>query len=166
MKRTRRERKSKPVSESQSGGAITWNEVQTLPTVGNVNTLYTLIPTGNLWMYNNDAWVDLGKFRGPAGETGTVGNTSINISRLPGFTGSTGATGLTGSTGASGVDGSTGATGLMGSTGATGVNGSTGATGLGSTGATGIQGATGATGPTGSGVTTGKAIAMAMIFGG
>jgi hypothetical protein len=45
-------------------------------------------------------------------------------------------------------------TDLKGNTGATGPTGPTGATGL-----------TGATGPSGGGVTTGKAIAMAIVFG-
>jgi hypothetical protein len=125
-------------------------------TVNDIIYRYTYDGTSNYWVdIYGAAYEGQYPMPGATGATGAIG-----------LTGSTGATGLTGSTGASGVDGSTGATGLMGSTGATGVNGSTGATGLGSTGATGIQGATGATGPTGTGVTTGKAIAMAMIFGG
>lgn len=51
-----------------------------------------------------------------------------------------------------------------------GATGLTGATGIGATGATGAQGATGITGATGAagagGVTTGKSIAMSIVFGG
>ena len=64
-----------------------------------------------------------------------------------------GATGPTGPTGASGTFGSTGATGPAG--------GPTGATGP-----TGVPGLVGATGTAGGGVTTGKSIAMAIVFGG
>lgn len=64
--------------------------------------------------------------------------------------------------GATGPAGPTGATGPAGSTGPAG--GPTGATGP--AGSAGINGATGATGPAGGGVTTGKAIAMAIVFGG
>ena len=62
----------------------------------------------------------------------------------------------------------TGPTGATGPVGATGLTGATGPAG-GPTGATGITGATGLTGATGTaggGVTTGKAIAMAIVFGG
>ena len=71
--------------------------------------------------------------------------------------------------------GATGATGIgaIGATGATGIQGNiglTGATGIGATGATGAPGATGLTGATGAAavgaVTTGKSIAMAIVFGG
>ena len=61
--------------------------------------------------------------------------------------------------GATGPSGPTGATGL---TGATGIQGTPG----GATGPTGPTGLTGATGATGGGVTTGKSIAMAIVFGG
>jgi len=51
-----------------------------------------------------------------------------------------------------------------------GATGAQGATGMGATGATGLIGATGLTGATGSagagGVTTGKSIAMSIVFGG
>lgn len=57
--------------------------------------------------------------------------------------------------------------GATGSLGATGATGPIGATGIGATGATGPTGSTGPLGATGpSGTTTGKAIAMAIIFGG
>lgn len=61
-----------------------------------------------------------------------------------------------------------GATGPTGPAGATGLTGSTGPPGTpgGATGPTGPTGLTGATGATGGGVTTGKSIAMAIVFGG
>lgn len=69
------------------------------------------------------------------------------------------------SLGATGATGPTGATGVTGATGPTGASGASGATG--SLGATGATGPAGATGPSSSGgLTTGKVIAMAMIFGG
>jgi hypothetical protein len=74
--------------------------------------------------------------------------------------------------GPQGATGATGTAGVNGATGATGPQGSTGATGLGATGATGtagVAGATGATGPagaTGVGASTGKSIAMTIVFGG
>ena len=64
--------------------------------------------------------------------------------------------------GATGPTGPAGATGLAGLAGATGLQGDPG----GATGPTGPTGLTGATGATGGGVTTGKSIAMAIVFGG
>lgn len=60
-----------------------------------------------------------------------------------------------------------GATGPIGPTGATGPAGPTGPAGgpTGATGPSGVPGTVGATGAAG-GVTTGKAIAMAIVFGG
>jgi hypothetical protein len=98
---------------------------------------------------------------GPVGATGPEGAT--------GYQGTTGATGELGATGAIGSTGPIGSTGSEGATGATGI-GATGATGIGATGAqgaTGSQGLTGATGAAGGGdgISTGKAIAMAIVFG-
>lgn len=80
---------------------------------------------------------------------------SGNVTPAIGATGATGAVGATGIQGNIGPVGTTGATGI-GATGATGVQGNVGATGL--TGATGAA-AVGA-------VTTGKSIAMSIVFGG
>ena len=93
--------------------------------------------TGDLWVFANGTWTDVGTIKGPTGSTGATG-----------ADGATGATGETGATGAdSTVPGATGSTGPDGATGATGGDGATGASGLdGATGASGIDGATGATG--------------------
>jgi hypothetical protein len=73
-------------------------------------------------------------------------------------------TGPIGATGAQGATGSQGATGAPGSQGATGLTGSAGTPGTaGATGATGAQGATGAAGAA---ATTGKIVAMTIVFGG
>jgi hypothetical protein len=104
---------------------------------------------------------------GPTGPTGATGAAST----VAGPTGPTGANGAVGPTGPTGVAGPTGPTGadstVAGPTGPTGALGPTGPTGAASSvaGPTGPTGSLGPTGPTGPGVTTGKSIAMAMIFG-
>lgn len=99
--------------------------------------------------------------QGPEGPTGPTGPTGA-ASNVTGPTGSTGPTGPTGATGAaSNVTGPTGPTGSTGPTGAAStVTGPTGPTGP-----TGTTGSTGPTGPTGAGISTGKAIAVSLIFG-
>ena len=88
------------------------------------------------------------------GPTGPQGNQGVQ--------GAAGSTGPQGNQGVQGAGGSTGGTGPTGNQGVQGAAGGTGPQGV--QGATGPQGAAGSGGG-GSGVSTGKAIAMAMIFG-
>ena len=123
---------------------------------------------------------------GPAGTPGSPGTSAnVVVSNTAPVTTQSGSLWLDNDTGdllvfygnawaavATGPIGATGATGISGTNGATGATGVQGATGSGATGATGVQGnlgATGATGPagaTGVGASTGKSIAMAIVFGG
>lgn len=123
---------------------------------------------------------------GPAGTPGSPGTSAnVVVSNTAPVTTQSGSLWLDNDTGdllvfygnawaavATGPIGATGATGIAGTNGATGATGVQGATGSGATGATGVQGnlgATGATGPagaTGVGASTGKSIAMAIVFGG
>jgi hypothetical protein len=102
---------------------------------------------------------------GPTGSSGPTGPTGASGTSITGPTGPTGPTGADSTV--AGPTGPTGANGAVGPTGPTGDLGPTGPTGAASTvaGPTGPTGSIGPTGPTGPGVTTGKAIAMAMIFG-
>ena len=79
-----------------------------LPPTGNVvNDAYIVQASGNLYVWNGTAWVDVGKIVGPTGPTGPTGATGPT-----GPTGSTGATGPTGADGtASSVAGPTGPAG-------------------------------------------------------
>ena len=147
---------------------------------------------GNLWVYDGATWSNVGQFvgyTGSKGDTGFTGSPSTVIgftgspSTVIGFTGSKGDTGFTGSKGDTGFTGSKGDTGFTGSRGDTGFVGSRGDTGFtGSKGDTGFTGSKGDTGFVGSpstvigftgspgtdgtgGINTGKAIAMALIFG-
>ena len=118
---------------------------------GSYNTYEELIaehPTGNdgdsylvngsLYVWNGNAWENVGNIKGEKGDTGAKGDTGDT-----GAKGDTGNTGATGATGAKGDTGNTGATGDKGDTGDTGPQGVKG-----DTGNTGATGATGATGPT------------------
>lgn len=98
--------------------------------------------------------VDLGKVVGSVGATGAKGATGPQGPK--GDTGPQGPKGDTGAKGATGAQGPTGPTGPRGATGAQGPQGPKGATGAtgpqgpqGAKGATGAAGAEGATGPTG-----------------
>lgn len=98
--------------------------------------------------------VDLGKVVGSVGATGAKGATGPQGPK--GDTGAQGPKGDTGAKGATGATGPTGPTGPRGATGAQGPQGPKGATGAtgpqgpqGAKGATGAAGAKGATGPTG-----------------
>jgi len=149
----------------------------------------------NLFVWNGDEWTDLGVIRGPTGANGVgissatvnaTGNLIISLSNsnnidvgsVIGPIGPSG--GVQGNTGATGATGATGNTGPAGDSAYTVAvnNGFSGneqqwlASLIGATGATGNTGPTGATGNTGpagesaaGGVTTGKAIAMSIVFG-
>jgi hypothetical protein len=77
------------------------------PTSPSIGQIY-LLPTGEAWEWNGDAWQSLGSpgVTGPAGPGGPTGST--------GATGSTGSTGSTGPTGPTGGTGPTGTTGSQG----------------------------------------------------
>ena len=97
---------------------------------------------GSLYVWNGNAWENVGNIKGDTGDTGAKGDT--------GDTGVKGDTGNTGATGATGDKGDTGETGAKGDTGATGDKGDTGDTGpQGVKGDTGIKGDTGDTGTKG-----------------
>jgi hypothetical protein len=105
---------------------------------------------------------------GPTGASGPTGPTGASGTSITGPTGPTGATGAASTVaGPTGPTGAAGTNGAVGPTGPTGDLGPTGPTGAASSvaGPTGPTGSLGPTGPTGPGVTTGKSIAMAMIFG-
>ena len=142
-----------------TGTAVTI--IGSVPTVGGdpqatLNAAYPAPPTvngngvldentGDLWVYADGTWTDVGHIQGPTGATGATGVGVDGATGATGPQGDTGATGVQGTQGATGI-GATGATGSQGDTGATGVQGTQGATGIGATGATGTQGPTGATG--------------------
>ena len=139
--------------------ATTNVQLETLAASGGYPRTPSIIFTATQVMYTN-----LGP-TGSNGPTGPTGSTGTSITGPTGPTGSTGAAstvaGPTGPTGAAGTNGA------VGPTGPTGALGPTGPTGAASSvaGPTGPTGSLGPTGPTGSGVTTGKSIALAMIFG-
>jgi len=141
--------------------------VATLDTfTGNgVQTSFTLTttPTSENWtVVNIDGVFQLKSGYSIAGNLLTFSSAPANTADIEVQIFQSGATGVVGPIGA------TGATGL-GATGATGPQGATGDPGgaTGSTGATGAEGATGPQGATGvGGITTGKAIAMSIVFGG
>jgi len=117
--------------------------------------------TGNLWTYDGATWTNVGQFVGYTGSKGAIGYTgSKGDQGVIGYTGSKGDLGYTGSKGDIGYTGSKGDIGYTGSRGVIGYTGSRGATGY-----TGSKGDLGYTGSAGSSFTTGKAIAMAMVFG-
>ena len=109
---------------------------------------------GSLYVWNGNAWENVGNIKGDTGDTGAKGDTGdTGVKGDTGNTGATGATGDKGDTGETGPKGDTGDTGLQGikgDTGNTGAKGDTGDTGAkGDTGATGDKGDTGDTGPQG-----------------
>jgi hypothetical protein len=137
-------------------GGATVTVSNAIPTGTTEGSLWLDADTGDLRVYFGGDWAGIGF--GPQGATGPQGNV--------GLTGATGSSGIQGNVGPIGATGITGNVGAVGSTGATGA-GATGATGVagtvGSTGATGVQGATGAAGAA---ATTGKIVAMTIVFGG
>ena len=109
---------------------------------------------GSLYVWNGNAWENVGNIKGDTGDTGSKGDTGdTGVKGDTGNTGATGATGDKGDTGDTGPKGDTGDTGLQGikgDTGNTGAKGDTGDTGAkGDTGATGDKGDTGDAGPQG-----------------
>jgi len=132
---------------------------------GNISDGYIAQDTGDLWVWSGTQWNDVGKIRGPQGNTGLTGaqgtqgvTGAAGGQGIQGVTGAIGATGvqgiqgISGATGAKGDQGSQGITGAIGATGNQGIQGATGATGLGTAGATGVtgpQGPAGANGATG-----------------
>ena len=70
---------------------------------------------GSLYVWNSNAWENVGNIKGATGDTGAKGDT-----------GDSGPKGNTGDTGPQGVKGDTGNTGATGATGATGPKGDTG----------------------------------------
>jgi hypothetical protein len=158
--------------------ATTSVQLETLAASGGYPRTPSIIFTAAQVMYTNLGPTGSNGPTGPTGSTGTsitgptgpTGSTGA-ASTVAGPTGPTGSIGLTGPTGTTGAGGPTGPTGanstVAGPTGPTGALGPTGPTGAASSvaGPTGPTGSLGPTGPTGPGVTTGKSIAMAMIFG-
>ena len=117
-----------------------------LPSTGENGDGYII--HGDLWVYNNGNWTNVGPIIGPQGPTGADG--AVGPTGADGAVGPTGADGAVGPTGADGPQGPTGADGAVGPTGADGPQGPTGADGaVGPTGADGPQGPTGPTGPKG-----------------
>jgi len=78
------------------------------PYNGNIGDGYIIESTGNLWIWDGAAWVDVGLIRGPQGPQGEQG--------LQGDPGYTGSIGYSGSKGDSGFIGSVGYTGSGGVT--------------------------------------------------
>ena len=105
---------------------------------GNVGDSYLV--NGSLYVWNGNAWENVGSIKGEKGDTGSQG--------VKGDTGDTGPQGVKGDTGATGATGATGSKGDKGDTGETGAQGIQGVKGdTGSQGAKGDKGDTGATGP-------------------
>ena len=124
---------------------------------------------GSLYVWNGDAWENVGNIKGEKGDTGAKGDTGkaftfddFTPEQLAGLKGDTGAKGDTGDVGATGEKGDTGAKGDTGKAfefsdftpeqlaGLKGEKGDTGATGeTGSKGDTGAKGDTGSKGDTG-----------------
>ena len=125
------------------GSYNTYEELIATHPTGNATDSYLV--NGSLYVWNGNAWENVGNIKGDkgdAGATGEKGNTGDK-----GDTGDTGPQGIKGDTGATGVKGDTGD---KGDTGATGVKRDAGDTGpKGDTGDTGVKGDTGATGATG-----------------
>jgi hypothetical protein len=142
--------------------ATTSVQLEALAASGTYPRTPSIILTAAQVMYTN-----LGP-TGSVGPTGPTGSTGTSITGPTGPTGPTGAAGAASTVaGPTGPTGAAGTNGAVGPTGPTGDLGPTGPTGAASSvaGPTGPTGSLGPTGPTGSGVTTGKSIAMAMIFG-
>lgn len=132
-----------------------------LPATGSDGDAYLI--DGDLWVWADTDWENVGNIQGPQGATGATGPQGPQ--GIQGETGAQGpqgiqgATGPTGPQGPQGIQGDTGQTGPQGPQGETGPQGPQGIQGIqGETGPTGATGATGATGPAGPGLPVGGAV--------
>jgi hypothetical protein len=120
-----------------------------LPATGDDGDAYLI--DGDLWVWADTDWENVGNIQGPQGETGAQGPQGPQ--GVQGETGAQGIQGIQGATGATGPQGAQGVKGDTGNTGPQGIQGETGPQGpqgiKGDTGNTGATGATGATGPQG-----------------
>jgi hypothetical protein len=120
-----------------------------LPATGNDGDAYLI--DGDLWVWADTDWENVGNIQGPQGATGAQGPEGPQ--GVQGETGAQGIQGIQGATGATGPQGAQGVKGDTGETGPQGIQGETGPQGpqgiKGDTGNTGATGATGATGPQG-----------------
>ena len=89
------------------GSYNTYQELIAAHPTGNAGDSY--IVNGSLYVWNGNAWENVGNIKGDTGATGATGP--------KGDTGNTGSTGAKGDTGATGPKGDTGATGATGATG-------------------------------------------------
>ena len=107
---------------------------------------------GDAYVGDGAAWVNVGPFAGPKGDTGIQGDIGATGPKGDkgdtGQTGQTGDTGIQGDQGIQGVKGDDGTAGAKGDTGADGLKGDIGSQGI--QGIQGIQGEIGLTGDTGS----------------
>lgn len=107
----------------------TVDNVGDLPTTGNQEgDAYTVQSDGDLYVWTDGDWLNVGPFQGPAGPTGPAGPVGAT-----GPAGPTGPTGATGAAGPVGPAGPTGATGQQGVQGQQGIQGPAGPIGPGST---------------------------------
>ena len=121
------------------GGGSSVTVSDSAPTSPSSGDIWYDSTTAKAYIYYDSFWVDLNSSKvGPEGPQGPQGETGPQ-----GDTGDTGPTGPTGATGPQGIQGETGATGATGPQGEQGIPGEDGT----------------------NGVTTGKAIAMAIVFG-
>jgi hypothetical protein len=101
----------------------TLSTVTSLPITADINDAYVIEDEGDLYVWGESGWSNVGQFVGPTGSTGPTGPSG-------GPTGPTGPTGAQGDPGGpTGPEGPTGPLGPTGPTGATGPAGATGATG-------------------------------------
>lgn len=89
------------------GSVLTIND---LPTANNESgDLWVVTDTGNGYVWNGNAWTNVGPIQGPKGDKGTTGT--------QGAAGAAGSQGIAGSAGTDGVNGAKGDTGAQGATG-------------------------------------------------
>lgn len=141
------------------GTLLSSTELPALPQ--NVADAYII--NGDLWVWANGAWANVGAFRGPQGIQGPTGPTGPQGAQgIQGIKGDTGSQGPIGLTGPQGPKGDTGADSTVaGPQGPQGIQGPKGDQGIqGIQGVKGDQGIQGIQGPIG---LTGKAISNAMF---
>ena len=136
------------------------NELKEQHPIGNTESTYIINDELYMWSENTQNWENIGKIKGPAGETGPtgpIGNTGmqgpkgdIGPKGEKGDIGPTGPTGKQGERGIQGPKGDAGIQGPKGDAGPKGEKGDVGPTGpTGKQGERGIQGPKGDTGPKG-----------------